>query len=401
LQEIGGSAYAFLSWAATSSYNNAWLDSSYVETVAITGGLDDIEVDRAGGSVDRGSSDLELTYDGGEQAIALLFRGVQVKHGATILSATIQFHADEAQSEDTDLVLQGLICTDASPCMPFLPTSSHIDVTASSFGDRPLTRAAVPWDDVPEWTVATHQTSTDASAAQRTPDIRAVIQEIVNSAGWVSGKDLGIVITGTGHRTADSFDGHPEKATTLTLAVREGGATFGVPDIYGVTGDYAHPNLLVNGELDSPVGVECDMCGGVERTNCIKGWHTNNAQLEIVDMAGRRGVLRVGDQGSFSEINQAIPTVIDTQYTLSYDVYIAPGELHNLNDFCVSADSNGQLIVRDDETVCRTQADGHAGTDSLCACALISVSVSVSVSVSDSDSDSDSDCLTLTLTLTV
>lgn len=152
--------------------------------MAITDGIDDIEVDRASGSVDRGSSDLELTYDGGDQAIALLFRGVQVDHGATILSATIQFHADEAQSEETNLLVQGLACTDASPCMPSLPATSAVRVTASSFGDRPLTRAGVAWNNVPEWTVATHQTSTDASAAQRTPDIKDVVQEIVNSPGW-------------------------------------------------------------------------------------------------------------------------------------------------------------------------------------------------------------------------
>eukprot|EP01043_Picozoa_sp_COSAG02_P058144 COSAG02_NODE_7188_length_3131_cov_1.888522_1_plen_154_part_10 len=144
--------------------------------------------------------------------------------------------------------------------------------------------------------------------------------------------------------------------------MREGGATVGVPDIYGVTDDYAHPNLLANGELDGPVGEQCEACGGTAvRTNCVQGWNTNNAVLAIVDKGGRRGVLEVGDQGSFSEINQAIPTVIGTQYTLSYDVYIEPGQLHNLNEFCASADSNGQLIVRDETTTCRSQADGHAG----------------------------------------
>ena len=376
MHEIGGSAYAFLSWAATSDYQNAWLDSSYVETVAITGGSDDIEVMVSDGSVDVGSSDLELTDDGGTQAIAMLFRGVQIEHGATVLSAKIQFHADEAQSEPTNLVFQGLICSDQSPCVPFLPATPPVQVPGmtcagstctglpTAFGGRPITRAAVPWSSVPEWTVESHQTSTQSDLEQRSPDIRDVVQEVVNSPGWVSGKDLAIVITGTGHRTADSFDGHPDKATTLTLAVREGGATMGVPDIYGVSDDYAHPNLLINGELDSPVGVDCDACEGTpgaERTNCVKGWNTNNAALAIVEKAGRVGVLEIGDSGSFSEINQAISTVPGTHYTLSYDVYIEPGQLHSLNDFCVTADSNGQLIVRDEATSCRAQADGHAG----------------------------------------
>lgn len=141
-------------------------------------------MNRRSGSIDRSSSDLELTEDGGPQAVALLFRGVQVEHGAQILSATIQFHADEAQSVPTNLVVQGLVCTGSSPCMPFLPSRPPITVTQTSFGERLLTRASVTWNNVPEWTVATHQTSTDASAAQRTPDIRNVVQEIVNSAGW-------------------------------------------------------------------------------------------------------------------------------------------------------------------------------------------------------------------------
>lgn len=345
---------------------NAWLDSSYVETVAITSGGDDYEVDLSDFSLDVGSSDLELIDDGGAQAVALLFRGVQIDNGAHVLSATIQFHADEAQNEPTSLTFNGLTCTDASPCAPFLPTAAEISasrVTVSSFGGRPMTRAFVAWD-VPVWTLGggSHQTSTTQTDSQKSPDIASVVQEVVNSPGWVRGKDLAIIIKGSGHRTADSFDGHPDKATTLALAIREGGATVNVPDTYGVAQDYGHPNLLINGELNGPIGSSCtDLADGTLRTNCLEGWNTNNARLSVVEMAGRTGVIEVGDQGSFSEINQAIPTVIGTQYTLSYDVYIVPGQLHNLNDFCVSADSNGQLIIRDEATAIRNNADGHAG----------------------------------------
>ena len=173
---------------------------------------------------------------------------------------------------------------------------------------------------------------------QRTPDLKAVVQEVVNSPGWVRGKDLVIVVTGSGHRTADSFDGHPNKATAITIAVREGGATVGVPDMYGVSGDYAHPNLLTNGELDGPVGPV-----GGDRENRITGWNTNNAHLAIVNhptFKGRAGVLQVGDQGSFSEISQAIPTVEGAQYTLSFDVFIDLGQMHAIADFCSSGDSS-------------------------------------------------------------
>ena len=116
--------------------------------------------------------------------------------------------------------------------------------------------------------------------------------------------------------------------------MREGGATVGVPDMYGVSGDYAHPNLLTNGELDGPVPEVAGPNG--ERENRISGWNTNNARLAIVDHGGRAGVLQVGDQGSFSEISQAIPTVVGAQYTLSFDVFIDPGQMHAIADFCSS-----------------------------------------------------------------
>ena len=40
---------------------------------------------------------------------------------------------------------------------------------------------------------------------QKSPELRDVVQEVFNSPGWVRGKDLAVVITGSGHRTADSF----------------------------------------------------------------------------------------------------------------------------------------------------------------------------------------------------
>jgi PKD repeat protein len=69
-------------------------------------------------------------------------------------------------------------------------------------------------------------TAGEAGANQRTPDLAAVIQEIVNRSGWASGNALAIIVTGTGHRTAWSYNGnaslapllHVEYATTQTDA---------------------------------------------------------------------------------------------------------------------------------------------------------------------------------------
>jgi hypothetical protein len=46
-----------------------------------------------------------------------------------------------------------------------------------------------------------------AGPDQRTPEIRAVVQEVVSRPNWSAGNALAIIITGTGHRTAEAYDG--------------------------------------------------------------------------------------------------------------------------------------------------------------------------------------------------
>jgi hypothetical protein len=53
-----------------------------------------------------------------------------------------------------------------------------------------------------------------------------VIQEIVDRSGWTSGNSLALVITGTGERVAESYDGKPSGARLLHVVFGpEGGAT--------------------------------------------------------------------------------------------------------------------------------------------------------------------------------
>ncbi|MEM7207318.1 MAG: chitobiase/beta-hexosaminidase C-terminal domain-containing protein, partial [Pseudomonadota bacterium] len=57
--------------------------------------------------------------------------------------------------------------------------------------------------------------------AQRTPDLSAVIQEIVSLPGWQSGNDLALIITGTGERTAESYNGQSSRAALLEIEYSE------------------------------------------------------------------------------------------------------------------------------------------------------------------------------------
>jgi len=156
---------------------------------SVASGADDAE-EKAAGSVDLVSSDLELVYDGGIQTIGLRFTGIAVPQGATITNAWIQFMADEAQSEATSLTLYG---QDADNAAGFTTATRNISL-------RPKTTASASWTPAP-WTVGA------AGAEQRTPDLSQMIQAIVGRPGWASGNALAVVITGTGHRTAEPFEG--------------------------------------------------------------------------------------------------------------------------------------------------------------------------------------------------
>jgi hypothetical protein len=166
--------------------------------VRVTAGSDDAE-EASSGSVNLTSSDLEMVLDGSvTQTVGMRFAGVGVPAGATITSAYVQFVADESQSEATALTIKA----QASDNPPTFTTASR-NVSSSL-----RTAAAVSWSPAP-WTAGA------VGAAQRTPDLSAVVQEVVRRTGWTSGNALALVVTGTGHRTGVAFNGIAAQAPLL------------------------------------------------------------------------------------------------------------------------------------------------------------------------------------------
>ena len=89
--------------------------------------------------------------------------------------------------------------------------------TDSDVSGRTKTSASVSWSPS-EWTGGS------SGSAERTPDIKTVIQQIVDLSGWSSGNSLSIIISkdsGSGLRRAESYDGvansEPELFITYTL----------------------------------------------------------------------------------------------------------------------------------------------------------------------------------------
>jgi hypothetical protein len=134
--------------------------------VRVAASLDDAE-EKANGSMSIDSAVLELVRDGHDQTVGIRFNGVYIPQGTTVVNAYIQFQTDEPNLEETLLMIEG---EDAASTSTF--TSTKHDISS-----RPRTVAAVSWSPVPWTTVG------QAGVDQRTPNIAAIIQEIVEKPG--------------------------------------------------------------------------------------------------------------------------------------------------------------------------------------------------------------------------
>jgi hypothetical protein len=163
--------------------------------VPVVASSDDAE-EAANGGMSLTSSDLEMTQESTQQTIGTRFI-VDIPQGANILTAYIEFTVDETNSEATDLMIEGQIHDNA-------PTFSSASGDISSRTNR---TAGVDWLNIPSWTTI--------GSRQMTPDISSIIQEIVDQPGLTD--SIVIIITGTGKRVADSYNGSPSSAPVLHL----------------------------------------------------------------------------------------------------------------------------------------------------------------------------------------
>lgn len=173
-------------------------DSGRVD-VRVTSGMDDVE-ERSNGWMYTNSSDLELTTDGSQvQTVGLRFNGVDIPAGATINDAYLEFEVDEVSTGTTNLAIRAEARANASAF-----TTAYYNVTT-----RPRTSASATWNNVPAWT--------SVNGKHQSPSLAAVVQEIVSLDGWQSGNSMAFMISGSGRRTAESYNGEPAAAPRLVI----------------------------------------------------------------------------------------------------------------------------------------------------------------------------------------
>ncbi len=162
---------------------------------------DDDAEENENGEVSLSSSDLELVEDSVTQTVGLRFNNINVARGATIRGAHLQFTCDEPTKEATSLIFA--IEKSANPKR--FKDSSH------NISSRTKFAAEIAWKPV-EW-----KASGDATEAQRTPDVSALVQSVVNQADWKPGNSLVFLINGTGKRVASASKGPTADAPRLVL----------------------------------------------------------------------------------------------------------------------------------------------------------------------------------------
>ncbi|WP_143087179.1 hypothetical protein [Geodermatophilus ruber] len=166
----------------------------------VRAGADDAEERASTGAVGLTSGDLNLGQDGTRpQTVALRFTGVAVPAGARVTNAWVQFQVDEASTAAASLSIVGEAAADAGP----------LTTTARNISARARTAATVAWAPAPWPTVGAR------TADQRTPALTGVLQEIVARPGWASGNALVLMVTGTGTRVAEAFNGGAARAPVL------------------------------------------------------------------------------------------------------------------------------------------------------------------------------------------
>lgn len=167
----------------------------------IASGTDDAEQELSNGLMKVADFDLELGADLSKpQAVGMRYSGISIPSGAVITRAYLQYMVDEAGINTATLTVHGQASGNAAAF-----TSATGDISS-----RPLTAAAVNWQPAP-WGVIG-----ESRLAQRTPDLAAIIQEIITPQnGWVNGNALVLIVKGSGTRTADSFEGKASGAPVL------------------------------------------------------------------------------------------------------------------------------------------------------------------------------------------
>ena len=168
----------------------------------ITAGSDDARED-AGTVTLTGTN---ITIDTTTRYGGLRFLGVTVPQGSTINAATLTVELPSASFDDPDVTIWA----------NDVDSASTFTTGANNISSRTPTTATVVWS-----------ASSIGTGVKVSPELKTIIQEIVNRAGWVSGNAIALILKGN-------------STSALRFSTYEGGGANAELDI-----DYTAPSAGV------------------------------------------------------------------------------------------------------------------------------------------------------------
>jgi hypothetical protein len=179
----------FLAFCVTSQVNGQFLDTVRIQQTGLDGTVpvstDDAEQINA--EIDKlFDDDLDMGWEGDEFNVVstgLRFRGVNVPKNARIDSAYIEIWAHEDEGDLAKLT----IYAEASD-NPV--TYDEVNLIST----RPRTNAFVYWECDEEWTMWQQY---------RTPELKTLVQEVVNRSGWAAGNAMAFFLNGEDQGASD------------------------------------------------------------------------------------------------------------------------------------------------------------------------------------------------------
>jgi hypothetical protein len=220
-------------------------------TSAIMTSRDDAEESKRG-SVHFASRDLDLGEDG--KTIGLHFAGVNVPPGATIQKAHVAFIAKQSDSKATTL---HFVAETADNAGAFTNARGNVS-------GRTKTGVKVAWDNVPAW---------EKNEKYWSPDLSAVIQEVVSRGGWSANNAINIIVTGTGEREAWAYDGSTALAPVLYIEYSTSATTAAAAGSNMVAGTSVLSSSIWRSEVDPATVVEPE---GVDEDEVIEAQEAGN-----------------------------------------------------------------------------------------------------------------------------
>lgn len=220
-----------------------WTVGAHQICVRVSSSTDDVE-QLSDGSVYMNSTDLEFMDDnnrGTQQAVGIRFEGVLIPQGVSIQSASMIFTPDESTSVTTSVTFKIEATDDAAP---------YVDIN-NNVTDRTL---AIPVSgrSFPAWNAGL------SNADTRHNLLGSAVDAVVQRSGWQSGQAMNFVITGSGQRIAEAYDGVPSAAPLLCIEF-----DYCLPNSAGIACDDGDSNTY-NDVFDN----NCNCVGTSFDSNC-------------------------------------------------------------------------------------------------------------------------------------